>query len=184
MVTASTLPSAASLTSTVTSASMPWAFRVSGYGGWLGFLRLGRTYLTPAVGTREATWLRDTGAIVGGALPRGATLLGSTAFFAVSPSRVLPTEKAGPSPPSVVDSRLRPTMRGGGAAVGGGGGGSSLGGGSALGRGFGGSGSGSGVGTSAFAISGAGGGGGGGGGGSRISTMSGVGFGGFVTSDA
>src|SRR5687768_10518857 len=133
MVTVRTPPSAPSLTSTVTSASMPWALRVSGYGGSLGRLRLGRTYVTPAIGTREATWLRDTGGGVGvgGAVPRAGTRVGSTAFCAVSPLRVLPTAKAGPSPPWVVDSKLRPTMRwgggGGGSTGGGSGGGSALG---------------------------------------------------------
>src|SRR5262245_20836171 len=118
MVTARTPPSAPSLTSTVTSASMPCALRVSGYGGSLGRLRLGRTYVTPAVGTRDATWLRDAGGDVGGATPRGAIFVGATALDAVSPSRVLPVAKAGPSPPAVVESRLRPTTRGGGDEVG------------------------------------------------------------------
>src|SRR5262245_8709993 len=125
MVTARTPPSAPSLTSTVTSASMPCALRVAGYGGSLGRLRRGKTYVTPAVGTRDAIWLRDTGGTVGVTAPRSAIFGGATAFCAVAPSRVLPVAKAGPSPPAVVESRLRPTTRGGGDDDAGGGGGGS-----------------------------------------------------------
>src|SRR4051794_31646623 len=67
------------------------------------------------------------GASGGGA---GLMSLGSTALVSVVPWLVLPVAKPGPSPPSVVDSRLRPTTRlggsvtlGGSIALGGGGGG-------------------------------------------------------------
>src|SRR5450432_1171768 len=76
---------------------------------------------------RVATWLLAPGpraSTAFGSSPGGAglTSLGATARVAVSPKRVLPTAKAGPSPPSVVDSRLRPTTRTGGILLGGGGG--------------------------------------------------------------
>src|SRR3954467_7008902 len=70
----------------------------------------------------RATWLERPVPAAGRVevpLGGGVTSLGSTAFFSVSPSRVLPTAKAGPPPSSLVDSRLRPTTRTGGALGGG-----------------------------------------------------------------
>src|SRR3954453_18031366 len=65
---------------------------------------------------RLATWLGALSVGAGGGV-EGASW-GARARSSVAPARVLPTAKAGPSPPSDVDSRLRPTTRGGGVRVG------------------------------------------------------------------
>src|SRR5262245_24284318 len=80
---------------------------------------------------RLATRLVFSGEGTGGASAWGKGS-GSSARSAVWPIRVWPTAKAGPPPPSEVDSRLRPTTRGGGplgASAGGGGALATLGGG-------------------------------------------------------
>src|SRR5689334_16589468 len=104
------------------------------------------------------------GASLGGFLSMS---FGSTALVSVLPSSVLPWATAGPSPPSTVDSLLRPATRLGACGGTGGGGTSFLGGGGgALATFFGGGGAGGG----SSALGGGGGGGsglGGGGGGSR-----------------
>src|SRR3989442_743362 len=112
---------------------------------------------------RDATWFFDCATGAGACDGAGASVggQGATARSAVCPLRVSPVAKAGPPPPSTVESRLMPTTRGGG-PLGSGAGTLALGGGAAfftIGSGFGGSGR--------FS---SGGGEGGGGGGSRTST--------------